>query len=130
MKESFEIKEVFNASPSDIYNAFLDSTKHSEMTGGEAECGKNIGDKFTAWDGYIEGSNIELIPNKTIIQNWRTSEFDANDEDSKLVIHLTKVDEGTEVTIEHSNIPEGETQYLQGWKDHYFSPMKAFFNEV
>lgn len=130
MKESFEVKDIIAASPTQIYNAFLDSTVHTRMTGGEAECGKNIGDKFTAWDGYIEGSNIELVPNKKIVQHWRTSEFEAQDEDSRLVIHFNKVENGTEVAIEHSNIPKGETQYLQGWIDHYFTPMKSYFNKV
>lgn len=127
MKESLELKEVFNAKPYEIYEAWLDSAKHSKMTGGQAECGKNIGDSFTTWDGYIEGINIDLRQNEEIIQSWRTSEFDKNDDDSKLIIRLKELKEGTELTITQSNIPEGQTQYEQGWKDHYFSPMKSYF---
>ncbi len=127
MKESLELIETFNVKPSEIYEAWLDSAIHSKMTGGEAECGKNIGDSFTIWDGYIKGINIDLKPNEEIIQSWRTSEFDENDEDSKLIIVLKVVKDGTELTLRHSNIPEGQTQYKQGWKDHYFTPMKSYF---
>jgi len=127
MKESLELKETFNVKPSEIYEAWLDSTQHSKMTGGHAECSKNIGDSFTTWDGYIKGRNIDLKPNKEIIQSWRTSEFDENDDDSKLIIQLRELDDGTELTLMHSNIPEGQMQYKQGWKDHYFTPMKSYF---
>ena len=97
------------------------------MTGGEAECGKNIGDTFTAWDRYIDGENLELKENEEIIQSWRTSEFDKNDEDSRLIIRLKEIKNGTELILIHSNIPEGQTQYKQGWEDHYFTPMKNYF---
>lgn len=130
MKESLKLKEIFSANPSKIYEAWLDSDLHTKMTGGLALCSKNIGDSFTTWDGYIEGKNIELEINKKIIQSWRTSEFDKNDEDSRLTIRLNELKNGTELIIEHSNIPEGQTQYKQGWKDNYLTPMKNYFESL
>jgi len=127
MKESFELKKNFNVKPSLIYEAWLDSAVHSEMTGGRAKCSKKKGESFTAWDGYIEGRNIELSQNEEIIQSWRTSEFDKNEEDSKLIIRLKEITGGTELTLIHSNIPTGQTQYKLGWQDHYFTPMKTYF---
>ncbi|WP_297704479.1 SRPBCC domain-containing protein [uncultured Eudoraea sp.] len=127
MKESFELRHNFKAKPSEIYDAWLDSIQHSEMTGGPAKCSNIIGGKFTAWDGYIEGKNIELKPNKEIIQSWRTSEFGDNDKDSKLIIQLKESENGTELILNHSNIPEGQTQYKKGWLEHYFIPMENYF---
>ena len=127
MKGSFELKEIFNVKPSIIYNAWLYSEEHSKMTGGEASCGDKIGDKFSAWDGYIQGRNLKLISNQEIVQSWRTSEFTDNDEDSKLIIRFKEIESGTALTLIHSNIPEGQTQYKQGWIDHYFIPMKQYF---
>ena len=129
MKETIELKEFFEAEPSEIYNAWLDSELHGKMTGGEADCSKELGKPFSAWDGYISGTNIELIENEKIVQNWRTSEFAENDEDSLLQITLAKVSEGSELTLKHTNIPEGQIQYLQGWHDHYLTPMKTFFQK-
>ena len=127
MKETIELIEIFNTTPDAIYDAWLDSTKHSIMTGGEAECGNNIGDEFSAWDQYISGTNTNLTINEEIIQNWRTTEFKENDEDSKLIIKLKKIKEGTQLTLIHTNIPEGQTQYKKGWEEHYFSPMREYF---
>ncbi len=127
MKESIELTATFKASPAAIYAAWLDSKAHSEMTGGTAICSDQIGGEFTAWDGYITGTNKSLKPNEEIIQSWRTSEFQPADEDSELTIRLAAVAGGTELTLIHRHIPEGQTQYKQGWINHYFTPMKAYF---
>lgn len=70
---------------------------------------------------------MKLISNQEIVQSWRTSEFTDNDEDSKLIIRFKEIESGTALTLIHSNIPEGQTQYKQGWIDHYFIPMKQYF---
>ena len=100
------------------------------MTGGEAKCSNEVGSAFTTWDGYIFGENIDLKPNHEIIQSWRTSEFNDDDEDSILKISLNELENGTELTLIHRNIPEGQTQYEQGWKEHYFEPMKNYFESL
>ena len=125
--EQFELKETFTVKPSVIYNAWLDSDEHAEMTGGDASITSQEGTSYTAWDGYITGSNISLIPNQKIVQTWRTVEFMPDDEDSKLTIVLQEIEEGCELTLIHENIPTGQTQYEQGWVDNYFIPMKQFF---
>lgn len=130
MKESCTLTETFDAKPSEIYHAWLDSDGHTRMTGGAAEGSKEVGEAFTAWDGYITGTNVDLIPGEKIVQIWRTTEFSEDDEDSILTIQLREVSEGsTELTLIHTNIPEGQTQYEQGWIDHYFIPMKEYFGE-
>jgi len=127
MKEYIELTTVIPAPPEVVYAAWLDSERHSEMTGGSAECSDQIGAFFTAWDGYIEGQNLELVPNEKIVQTWRTSEFDETDEDSHLIIEFKHHPKGTLLTLKHSEIPEGQFQYLSGWEDHYFAPMIAYF---
>jgi len=130
MKESFKLRETFKSKPSLLYKAWLDSKMHSDMIGAKANCSNIEGNSFTSLDGYIEGKNIELLENKMIIQSWRTVEFDENDEDSLLSIELIEKEDGnTELILTHTNIPEGQTQYKQGWIDNYFIPMKEYFSE-
>jgi len=129
MKESVELKETFQVKPSVIYKAWLNSESHTDMTGGEAVCSDENGASFTAWDEYICGSNKSLIPNEEIVQNWRTVEFEDEDDDSELTIRLKEVDGGCELTLIHSNIPEGQTQYQEGWVDNYMAPMREYFNK-
>ena len=124
----FTVKTIIASSPEVIYNAWLDSEQHSQMTGGEASISDNTDEHFTAWDGYITGKNIELHLNERIIQSWRTTEFDDDDNDSIIEIVLKKVDLGTELTLTHTNLPDHGEQYIAGWEEHYFRPMKQFFS--
>ena len=128
MKESFTLKTTFPVKPEVIYKAWLSSKGHSAMTaGGEATCTDREGDKFSAWDGYIVGTNVRLVKNKEIVQTWRTSEFADSDKDSELIIRLTENKGGCELVLIHNNIPGGQPDYEQGWIDHYFTPMKQYF---
>lgn len=124
----FELKKTFRASAREIYTAWLSSEKHSDMTGGEASASDKVGDRFTAWDGYIEGENLELEPYTRILQSWRTSQFEAHEEDSQIEILLHEIDGQTELTLIHSNVPESGEHYIKGWDNHYFQPMKAYFS--
>ena len=130
MKAAFEMKVKFPVKASMIYNAWLDSKTHSEMTGGEASCSNLEGEEFSAWDGYIAGKNIQLNPYEKIIQSWRTSDFKNNDEDSELTIEIHETEEGCELLLIHKNIPEGQPDYKQGWIDHYFNPMRIYFDGI
>jgi activator of HSP90 ATPase len=126
-KESFTIKIILPAKAKAIFDAWLDSDKHTAMTGGEAIASRLEGDSFSAWDGYIWGRNLKLIPNSEIIQSWRTSQFSESDTDSQLRIQFHDVPQGCELELSHTMLPEGQDHYLKGWQEHYFTPMLAYF---
>ena len=127
-KQSFTISEIFNVPPETIYEAWLGSETHSNMTGGKATASHLSGAEFSAWDDYITGKNIELVPNKKIVQSWRTTDFKSGDADSKISLFFEQLNEGTKLTLVHEDLPKGQPDYEQGWKDHYFEPMKLYFS--
>ncbi len=129
MKIKFRISEKFPASPEILFQAWLDSDLHSNMTGGKALVSDLVGEEFTTWDGYIKGKNLELQPPLRILQSWRTNEFSESDSDSLLEITFIHEGDDTRVTIRHSDLPEHGMQYQQGWVDSYFTPMKEYFQE-
>lgn len=123
----FTLSVLFNTTPKKLYSTWLSSNGHSQMTGGEANITDHVGDEFNAWDEYITGKNITLEPGKRIVQSWRTEEFSEDEPDSLLEIDLESVDGKTRLTLHHSNLPDHGEQYIQGWEDHYFTPMKEYF---
>lgn len=128
MRKSFQVSVTLPVKPEVIYEAWLNTKKHSVFTGSPAKIDSRVGGKFSAWDGYITGANLELIPNRRIVQSWRTTEFPSGSPDSKIDVTLTETKNGTKLTLKHSNIPAGqEKEYKQGWKDFYFVPMKKYF---
>jgi len=128
MLETIQLSATLPASPEQIYRDWLSSTGHTAFTGSPAEVDPAVGGRFTAWDGYIAGTNIELEPYRRILQAWRTSEFPTGSPDSRLEVLLEAVEGGTRLTINHSHIPEGQgAMYAQGWQDFYFTPMRAYY---
>lgn len=129
--EKIRISAVIPAPPKKIYEAWLDSKEHTAMTGAKAKASGKINGKFTAWDGYISGTNLDLKPNKKIVQLWRTAEFAEDALDSVLEVNFApKAGGKCTVTFVHINIPNGDgPKYKQGWKDFYFTPMKQYFSK-
>lgn len=131
MAESFSISASIPASPTDVYQAWLDSKAHSSFTGGPARIDPRPGGDHSAWDGYIRGRILELEPGRRIVQTWRTTEFPPDSPDSRLEIMLEPHRDGTRLTLNHSDIPEGQGEnYRQGWLDYYFEPLKTFFAQA
>lgn len=127
MSKSLKLTCEFNVSAEEIFKAWLDSDRHSAMTGGEAICSAAEGDAFSAWDGYISGTNKTLTPHKKIVQNWRTTEFRESDPDSELTLEISEMETGCLLILTQKNIPEGQSDYEKGWIEHYFEPMKLYF---
>jgi len=123
----FTLKTIINTTAERIYRAWLSSKGHTEMTGGKAVVSDIIGERFTAWDGYIEGVNISLEANKRILQSWRTSQFEEHEQDSQVEIIFNEVDGQTEITLVHTKLPDNGGHYRSGWDNHYFHPMKDYF---
>ncbi len=131
MPYSYTLTATIPASPEEIYDAWLDSLGHSEMTGSPATMSDQVGAEVSAWEGYITGRNIELVPGERIVQSWRTSEFNDEHEDSVITLVLEPVEGGTLLTLEHSNVPDEQKSYEEGgWESNYFEPMIAYFSEL
>jgi uncharacterized protein YndB with AHSA1/START domain len=130
MPYAFTLTTTIPASAQEIYEAWLDSLAHTEMTGSEAVMSEEVGAEVTAWDGYISGRNLELVPGERIVQSWRTTAFDDEHEDSIVTVTLEEVEDGTLLTLVHSQVPDGQTRHQEGgWEKHYFEPMIAYFTE-
>lgn len=126
----FTLTAQIKATAKQIYKSWLSTQRHTKMTGGEAFVSDRVGDQFTAWGDHIKGKNLILEPYHRIVQSWRASEFDTRDEDSQIEIVLEETEEETELTLHHTNLPEDSERYIKGWENHYFKPMKLYFEAL
>jgi len=110
-----------------VYEALLDSGKHSEFTGDKAVISREVGGKFTAYGGYIEGENIELEADKKIVQKWRGSDWPKGHY-SNVIFLLEKVKEGTKLIFTQTGVPADQYKAISdGWHEHYWDKMKPMF---
>src|SRR5262245_61239921 len=123
MPETLALSAIVATTPADLYAAWLDSDRHSAMTGGRAQVDAKVGGLYSAWDGYIEGAILDLQPGLRIVQSWRAADFPRGAPPSRLEITLLAVAAGTRFTLAHTGIPDGQgSKYEAGWEKFYLSP--------
>ncbi|MBM3157387.1 MAG: hypothetical protein FJ004_08910, partial [Chloroflexi bacterium] len=98
---------TFKASPHEVYEALMDSRQHTKFTGAKASISRKVGGRFTAYDGYIEGVNLELVPDEKIVQSWRGSDWPEGHY-SKAAFALKEVGGSTRLTFVQTGVPEDE----------------------
>ena len=119
-----------NATPAKLYALFMDSAKHSAATGMPAKIGKKVGAKWTAFSGMLLGKNLEIIPNRRIVQSWRSSEWKKKDPDSVLVLNFEKsASGGAQVDLVHVGVPEYDHEGVtNGWVKFYWEPWRKYLD--
>ena len=124
-------KIQFKAKANVLFELLMNSKKHSDFTGAEAIISNQIGGKYSAYDGYIVGKNLELVPGKRIVQTWKAYEEGwPDDVYSTVEFVFTENKNGTELIFRHTGIPtQVKSDFDNGWKEHYWEPMKAYLNE-
>jgi activator of HSP90 ATPase len=119
---------TFRASPHAVYEALADSVQHAAFTGSAAEISREVGGKFTTYDGGLSGINLELVPDRRIVQAWRADEANwPADHYSRATFVLQPVPNGTRLIFHQSGVPEEYYEDIrQGWIDYYWKPLKTY----
>jgi uncharacterized protein YndB with AHSA1/START domain len=129
--DTLSLSTVLPATPQQIYDAWLDGDAHSAMTGSRAEIEPRVGGKQRAWDGYIDGEFLDLLPGLRIALAWRTRDFPSEAPFSRVELTLASVEGGTRIALAHTGIPEGQGErYETGWEQFYFAPMRRYFERA
>lgn len=118
---------VIAAPPDEVYGVLMNSKRHAKLIGSTARISPKVGGKFTAYDGWIQGKNLALVPGKKIVQLWRGDDWEKGAW-SKLAITLSKTKTGTKLLMVHAGVPaEFAADIAKGWKDYYWEPLKKMF---
>ncbi len=115
---------TFKARPHELYELLMDDKKHGQFTRSKTTISRQVGGKISSGDGYIEGINLELVPDKRITQSWRGSDWPEGHY-SKATWDFTLVASGTRMVFTQSGVPDDQYEPIaQGWRDFYWEPMK------
>ncbi|MDZ4757231.1 MAG: SRPBCC domain-containing protein [Bacteroidota bacterium] len=127
--KSFTQEIIINATPERVYNALVNPVEHSDFTGGHAENTDSMDEDFSIYDGYINGKNLNLVPGKCIHQTWQAAEEGWPEDHYSEVKYELEIDpHGTLIKFTHNNVPdEYADDIYNGWKEHYWEPLQAYF---
>jgi activator of HSP90 ATPase len=124
MPKTIKQTVTFNAEPREIFDMLMDSKKHSIFTGTKSLISKKVGGKFSAYDGYIEGTNLELVPGKKIVQMWRGSDWPEGHY-SKATFKFIELKNKTKLEFIQTGVPENEYESIkEGWIEFYWDKIK------
>ena len=123
-----EVVEL-HASPHKVYEALLDSKLFTAFSGVPGEIHREPGGTFSLFGGQITGRNVELIPDKRIVQAWRAASWPEGVY-SIARVELEAQGSNTRMVFDHIGFAAGLKEHLaEGWQGHYFGPMKKYFGE-
>jgi len=124
--KTFQKTFRINAEPSDVYSALTNPYTIELWSGYPAVMSEEPGSEFSLWEGDITGINLEFIKDRKIVQEWY---FGEQTDKSIVTISIQSDKEDSQVTVEHTNIPDKDfADIAEGWREYYIGAIAVFFN--
>ena len=118
------------ATPARLYRMYLDPKLHAAFTGFPVRIAARPGAPFKAFGGALSGTILQVVPNRLIVQSWRSTHFGARDVDSTLVLTFLPRRRGGRVELTHINVAERDLGGVSdGWAKYYFVPWRAYLTQ-
>jgi activator of HSP90 ATPase len=120
---------TFKSTAHAVYEMIMDAKKHSALAAGdEVKISRKVGGKFNV-GSYIEGVNLDLVPDEKIVQSWRYEDWPAG-YFSKATFSLKQEGGKTKMTFTQTGVPaQFYDDIKQGWTDYYWTPMKEILEK-
>lgn len=128
------IKQTINfpASPEIVYSLLLDAKALTKMHDAKATMSKRPKGKFTVFEGYCHGYNIELIEGQKIEQAWVFQEDGWPEDHYTICTFLLELStKGTKLVFIQQGVPEHKYESIkEGWKTYYWEPMQQLLKKT
>jgi len=123
IKQTYEM----NAKPSDVFEALVNPDIIQHWSGDEAKMSAEVGGTFSLWGGQMFGTNLEVVPNKKLVQEWC---YDQWAQPSKVTLTLKGKGKTTTVTLLHEDVPEKSLKSIaEGWDSYYLGAIREMFEK-
>jgi len=119
------------ASAVEVFDALLDSTRHSTFTGARAEIDRRPGGKFSLYDGHLIGTILEIEPNRRIVEEWRATDW-PDGAWSRVEFRITALEEGRGclLSLVQSGVPAERFDNISaGWQKYYWAKLADYFRD-
>src|SRR5262245_54357424 len=116
---------LINASPKKVFEALTKPALIKKWSGAPATMSARKGAKFSIWGGDMFGTNLEVVKDKKLVQEWCTKSFS-----SKVSFTLKAKGKQTEVALLHEGVPaKVRKNYEEGWEQYYLGSIRNMFDE-
>jgi uncharacterized protein YndB with AHSA1/START domain len=114
-------------SPARLYRMYLDPALHAAFTGSPVTIAPRAGAAFQAFGGALSGKILQLVPNRLIVQSWRSTHFGKRDLDSTLILAFFVHKDGARIELTHVNVADSDFAGVsEGWSKYYWIPWREY----
>jgi len=124
IKQTYEM----NATPEEVFEALVNPNIIQDWSGDEAKMIAEVGGKFSLWGGQMFGTNLEVVKNKKLVQEWCYDQWEAP---SKVTLTIKPKGKGSVVDLLHEDVPEKSINSIaDGWGAYYLGAMQEMFEDA
>src|SRR5271163_1696257 len=75
----------------------------------------------------LTGAMLQIIPQRLVIQSWRSTKFNDGDPDSTLILAFTPEETNGRIDLVHLDVPDHNYHgVVEGWETHYWDPWRRY----
>ncbi len=127
---TIQIAAVLPASPDRLFDMYLDPSQHAAFTGQPVTVSAVVGSPFSAFNGVLSGTILQVVPKRLIVQSWRSPHWGASDIDSTLVLTFLPEKDGARIELVQINVVDSDfAGVCHGWEKYYWTPWRAFLEK-
>lgn len=127
MPRTVTLAAVLPRPPARLYSMYLDAREHAALTGAPVKIAARAGAVFEAFGGALTGRILQLVPNRLIVQSWRSTQFGKRDLDSTLILSFWSDPAGGRIELTHVNVADSDFAGVsEGWSKYYWAPWRAY----
>jgi uncharacterized protein YndB with AHSA1/START domain len=130
MTRTIHLAASLPAPPGELFDMYLNPKLHSAIIGAPVLIGPRAGAKFSAFDGALQGTILQVVPKRLIVQSWRAAHWKVTDIDSTLILTFWPERRGTRIELVHVNVADHDFAGVsEGWEIYYWTPWREYLKE-
>ncbi len=127
MPRTIQFAVSLPAPPQRLYAMYLNPAEHAAITGAPVEIAPLPGAQFRAFQNVLCGTILQLVPDRLIVQSWRSANWDSAALDSTLILSFWPERDGGRIELLHANVADEDFAGVsQGWEKFYWAPWRAY----
>ena len=131
MARTIQIAASLPAPPEQLFDMYLDPLEHAAFTGMPVTVAMVPGSAFSAFNGAITGTILQVVPKRLIVQSWRSPYWGASDVDSTLVLSFLPDQDGARIELTQVNVVDADFAGVsQGWEKYYWAPWREYLQRA
>src|ERR1700752_4163998 len=106
---------ILPAPAASLFAMYTDPAKHAVITGAPVAISVEPSSPFQAFNGALTGATLQIIPQRLVIQSWRSTKFNDGDPDSTLILAFTPEGTNGRIDLVHLDVSTCQLITIRAW---------------